>query len=79
MGKEQLREQLARDTAIFLSQGGCIEEVPRRQVCPTTMPWALKRGFDYSPWDKAGSEGWCADQLSDVSEDIAPYGYHIAE
>ena len=56
MIKERLRKAIARQTHEYLDAGGVIEQVPRVIFCPANMHWARKRGWDYTPWTKLGSD-----------------------
>ena len=54
MDKQQWRQRIAVDTEAFLDAGGVIEQLPRKQVCPKSMRWARRRGYDYTPWERVG-------------------------
>jgi hypothetical protein len=57
MIKERLRKAIAEQTEDYLGRGGVIEKVPRVIHCPESMPWARKRGWDYTPWQSHGEMG----------------------
>ena len=57
MSKETLRKAIAKQTEEYLARGGVIEKVPRVIFCPASMPWARRRGWDYTPWQTRGEMG----------------------
>ena len=63
MSKEELRKAIAEHVEEFLARGGVIEKVPRVIFCPANMPWARKRGWDYTPWTQLGGPDFFADQI----------------
>ena len=68
MNKEKLRKAIARQTKEYLARGGVIEIVPRVIFCPASMPWARKRGWDYTPWQSNGEMGGVGGQGLNVFE-----------
>ena len=58
MNKEEFRKKLSDDVDQFLREGGQIESVEPKRVCPEHMKWIAKRGMDYSTWDEIGGEDW---------------------
>ena len=67
MSKEKLRKRIAEQTREFLARGGQIQLIPRKPFCPKSMMWAQRRGFDYQPWCRVGSEEYLRDSLQ-ISE-----------
>ena len=65
MSKETLRKAIANHVRDYLARGGVIEKVPRVIFCPASMPWARKRGWDYTPWNLLGGLGY-GDYIQDV-------------
>ena len=57
MSKETLRKAIAKHVEDYLKRGGVIEKVPRVIFCPASMPWARKRGWDWTPWNQKGCLG----------------------
>ena len=56
MNKEKLRKRIAEQVSEYLASGGHIEILPIFRVCPHHMQWIAKRGWDYTPWTKLGSD-----------------------
>jgi hypothetical protein len=56
MKKEALRRRISEQVRAFLAKGGKIEVLPTYRVCPYHMQWIARRGMDYTPWTKLGSD-----------------------
>ena len=54
MSKQELREEIARQTEEFLANGGVIEVIPPVIFCPKSMQWARDRGISWMPWERQG-------------------------
>ena len=57
MSKERLRKAIVKHVKDYIDRGGVIEKVPRVIFCPASMPWARRRGWDYTPWQSRGEMG----------------------
>ena len=56
MNKEKMRRRIATQVKDFVDSGGVIPVLPVYRVCPAHMQWIAKRGMDYTPWTKLGSD-----------------------
>ena len=59
MNKDEFRKKLSDDVDQFLREGGQIDSVEAKRVCPPHMQWIARRGMDYSTWDEIEGADYC--------------------
>ena len=69
MKKDDLRDQIAKETERFLREGKRIEKLPTERICPEGMEWIAERGMDYTTWDQPGSPEWEQSREPDPEEE----------